>query len=90
MGFHLTVEQQQKVPLGLMSPKGTAPYQPTLSLFHFQDQQTALTAFPLTEQLSLERATSPQQADQPAISPSTSSPPEQGQHLPGTQEEDVV
>ena len=84
MGLHLTVEQQQEVPLGSMSPKGTAPYQPTHS--HFQDRQTPQTAFPPTGRLSFDKTTSPQQADQPAISPSTSPPPEQGRHLPGTQE----
>lgn len=85
-GLHLTIEQQQEVPQGPMSPKGTAPYEPIQSLFHFQDQPTPLTGFPPTGQLSFERTTSPQQADQPAISPSTSSPPQQRQHLPGTQE----
>lgn len=86
MALHLTIEQQQEVPQGPMSPKGTAPYQPIHSLFHLQDQQTPLTGFPPTGQLSFETTTSAQQADQPAISPSTFSPPQQRQHLPGTQE----
>lgn len=75
MGLHLTVGQQQEVPQGSMFPEriNSLSGQPSL----LQDS-SALGGPPVRHQAG----------DQTAISPSTSSPPEQGQHLPSTQEKE--
>lgn len=53
MGLHLMIEWQQEVPLSLISPEFTAPYQSTHSYFQFQDQQTSPTPFPSTGRAQL-------------------------------------
>lgn len=53
MGLHLMIEWQQEVPLSLISPEFTAPYQSTHSYFQFQDHQTSLTPFPSTGRAQL-------------------------------------